>query len=89
MSDNALALISLQLKALNSHIYNTVTELYKHLDELYSDLNKECNARQAFKDLVMKKGQTFQKFYTLFLHYIANGNISAQDLKDELNDKLM
>ncbi|KAH0545106.1 hypothetical protein GP486_008469, partial [Trichoglossum hirsutum] len=44
---------------------------------------------QAFKDLTMKKEQTFQEFYALFLHHVANGNISPHDLKDELNDKLL
>jgi hypothetical protein len=64
-------------------------ELYDHLHKLYSDSNKEYNARQAFKNLVMKKGQTFQEFYTLFLYYIADSNISFWDLKDKLNEKLM
>jgi hypothetical protein len=84
----ALALISPRLGASNSHAYQTVEELYEHLYELYGDPNKERNARQAFKDLVMKKGQTFQEFYALFLRYVADGNIGARDLKDDLNDKL-
>ena len=46
-----------------------------------------CNS-QTFKNLVMKKGQTFQEFYALFLQCVADGNISPQDLKDDLNDKL-
>jgi NCAIR mutase (PurE)-related protein len=58
------------------------------LEELYGDPNKERNARQGFKDLVMKRGQTFQEFYAQFLRLVADGNISSQDLKDELNDKL-
>jgi hypothetical protein len=62
--------------------------LYEHFDELYSDPNKEHNVRQAFKDLIMKKGQIFQEFYILFLRYVADGNINPRDLKDDLNDKL-
>jgi hypothetical protein len=88
VSGNALALISPRLEASNLYIYGTVAELYDHLYELYGDPNKERNARQAFKNLVMKKGQTFQEFYTLFLRHVADGNISTQDLKDELNEKL-
>ena len=65
-----------------------MTELYEHLEELYGDPNKEKNARQAFKSLVMKRGQTFQEFYAMFLRNVADGNISPQDLKDDLNDKL-
>ncbi|KAH0553477.1 hypothetical protein GP486_006453, partial [Trichoglossum hirsutum] len=37
--------------------------LYKYFDELYGDSNKEKNAHYAFKELAMKKGQTFQEFY--------------------------
>jgi hypothetical protein len=65
-----------------------VKELYEHLDELYGDPNKEKNARHTFKELTMKKGQTFQEFYAIFLRCIADGNISPRDLKDDLNDKL-
>ena len=88
VSGNALALISPHLDAANHHAYTTVKELFAHLDELYSDPNKEKNARYAFKDLTMKRGQTFQEFYATFLRCVANGNISPQDLKDDLNDKL-
>jgi len=88
VSGDALTLISPRLRATNRHAYETVNELYEHLEELYGDPNKERNARQAFKDLTMKKGQTFQEFYALFLHHVTDGNISPRDLKDELNDKL-
>ena len=87
-SGEALALISPRLNATSSHAYTALTELYEHLEELYGDPNKERNARQAFKSLVMKKGQTFQEFYAAFLRNVADGNISPQDLKDDLNDKL-
>ena len=81
-------MISPRLRATNRHAYETVNELYEHLEELYGDPNKERNAWQAFKDLTMKKGQTFQEFYALFLRHVTDGNISPRDLKDELNDKL-
>ncbi|KAI9775774.1 MAG: hypothetical protein M1839_000902 [Geoglossum umbratile] len=87
-SGKALALISPQLNAASYHVYTSLTKLYEHLNELYGDLNKEWNARQVFKNLIMKKEQTFQEFYALFLQIIANGNISPRDLKDNLNDKL-
>jgi hypothetical protein len=88
VNGDALALISPRLNAANRHAYETLSELYEHLEELYGDPNKERNARQAFKDLVMKKGQAFQEFYAAFLRCVADGNISARDLKDELNDKI-
>jgi hypothetical protein len=88
VSGDALALISPRLGADNHHAYTTVAELYEHLDELYGDPNKEKNARHAFKELAMKKGQTFQEFYATFLRCIADGNIDPRDLKDDLYDKL-
>ena len=88
MSGNALALISPRLNATSCHAYTTLNELYEHLNELYGDPNKERNARQTFKNLVMKRGQPFQEFYAIFLRCVADGNISPQDLKDDLNDKL-
>jgi hypothetical protein len=88
VSGDALALISPRLNTEGPHAYKTVQGLYDHLYELYGDPNKERNARQAFKDLMMKKGQTFQEFYALFLRYIADGNIDSRDLKDEINERL-
>ncbi|KAH0548129.1 hypothetical protein GP486_008142, partial [Trichoglossum hirsutum] len=88
VSGDALALILPRLRATNQHAYETINELYEHLEELYGDLNKEHNACQAFKDLTMKKEQTFQEFYSTFLRCVADGNISPRDLKDDLNDKL-
>jgi hypothetical protein len=76
VSSDALTLILPRLDAVNHYVYTTVKELYEHLDELYGNLNKEKNARHTFKELTMKKGQTFQEFYPTFPCYIANGNIS-------------
>lgn len=88
LSGSALALISPRLDTASRHAYAAAEELFEHLDELYGDPNKEKNARQAFKELTMKKGQTFQEFYAAFLRCVADGNISPSDLKDDLNDKL-
>jgi Zinc knuckle len=85
---DALALISPRLDEASRHAYTTVAELYTHLEELYGDPNKERNARQALKDLVMQKGQTFQEFYALFLKHVADGNVNSPDLKDDLYNKL-
>ncbi|KAH0538627.1 hypothetical protein GP486_008763, partial [Trichoglossum hirsutum] len=89
VSGDALALISPCLQLTNRHAYEMINELYEHLEELYGDLNKERNARQAFKNLTIRKEQTFQEFYSTFLHCVADGNISPRDLKDDLNDKLI
>jgi hypothetical protein len=88
LQGNALALIAPRLDEDNQGYYQTVKELYRHLQELYGDPNRERNARRNFKSLYMKMGQTFQEFYAQFLRLVADGNIAKGDLKDELNDKL-
>jgi hypothetical protein len=88
VGSDALALISPRLNESSRYSYATVEDLYEHLKELYGDPNKVHNARQAFKGLVMQKGQTFQDFYAVFLRHVADGNISPDDLKHDLNDKL-
>jgi hypothetical protein len=89
MSNDALALISPCLNTINHYAYATIREPYEHLNKLYGDLNKKKNACHAFKELTMRKKQIFQEFYAMFLCYIADGNISPHDLKDDLNDKLI
>jgi hypothetical protein len=59
VSKDTLALILLQLNAANHYAYTTICKLYKHLDKLYSDLNKKKNAYYMFKNLTIKKEQTF------------------------------
>ncbi|KAH0558480.1 hypothetical protein GP486_004861 [Trichoglossum hirsutum] len=81
VSSDTLTLISPCLSTANCHAYEIIDELYEHLYELYGDLNKEHNTRQAFKDLAMKKGQSFQEFYAAFLHYITDSNISPETLR--------
>ncbi|KAH0562802.1 hypothetical protein GP486_002574 [Trichoglossum hirsutum] len=76
----------------NADVYPTedlkIIYVVGQVSKLYYDSNKEQNAWQAFKDLTIKKEQTFQEFYAIFLRYVADSNISPCDLKDELNDKL-
>ncbi|KAH0562538.1 hypothetical protein GP486_002778 [Trichoglossum hirsutum] len=55
VSGDALTLISSHLWAMNRHAYGTIDELYEYLEELYGNPNKKRNARQAFKDLAMRK----------------------------------
>ena len=88
LEGNALALVTSRLDPDNLLYYSTVTELYAHLLELYGDPNRTRNARQEFKQLIMCKDQPFQEFYANFLRLVADGDLPAQDLKEELNDKL-
>jgi hypothetical protein len=84
----AYDLISPRLDQSNPTTYTTIAELYEHMTELWSNPNKQRDARSAFRKLVMEKGVKFQEFYAEFSRLVAEGHIAAQDLKDELNTKL-
>ena len=89
LQGDALALVTPRLDPDHACYYGTVKELYRHLSELYADPNRARNARAEFKKLYMKKDQAFQEFYAQFLRLTADGNIPKQDLKEELNNKLL
>ena len=55
ISNNTLILISLYLDIISYYTYKMIIELYKYFKELYSNLNKEYNTYQIFKELVIKK----------------------------------
>jgi Zinc knuckle len=84
----AYDLISPRLDQSNPIAYTTIAELYEHMQELWSNPNKQRDARSAFRKLVMEKGVKFQEFYAEFSRLVAEGHIAAQDLKDELYTKL-
>ena len=88
LKEDTLALTSTRLDLDHPQYYGSELELYQHLQELYGDPNKEKNARTEFKKLYIRKDQTFQVFYAMFLRLVADGKISNTDLKDDLNDKL-
>jgi hypothetical protein len=88
LKGDALALTNTQTNPDHPQYYSLKLKLYQHLQELYSDPNKEKNARTEFKRLYIKKDQTFQVFHATFLRLVTDGNISNTDLKDELNNKL-
>ena len=58
------------------------------MEELWSNPNKQRDARTKFKKLIMSKTETFQAFYAEFTRLVAEGYIATQDLKDDLNSKL-
>jgi hypothetical protein len=68
--------------------YQTVSELYEHLFQLFGDPNRKKNARADFKKLYMKKDEKFQDFHARFLQLSTNAETPIAELKDELNDKL-
>ncbi|PVH72019.1 hypothetical protein DL98DRAFT_434005, partial [Cadophora sp. DSE1049] len=50
---DALFLIALKLDTANAHVYDAIAELYKHLNALYNNPNKERNARKVFEKLII------------------------------------
>jgi hypothetical protein len=88
LEGDALAMTSTRMDPDHVQYYRTELELYQHLQELYTDPNREKNARAEFKRLYMKKDQTFQTFYATFLRLVADGKIVSTDLKEKLNNKL-
>jgi Zinc knuckle len=68
--------------------YQTTSELYEHLFQLFGDPNRKKTARTDFKKLYMKKDEKFQDFHARFLQLSTNAETPAAELKDELNDKL-
>ena len=84
----AYDLISPRLDSNNPHAYTTIGELYEHMEELWSNPNKQKDARAAFRKLEMDKTDKFQAFYAEFSRLVAEGHIAALDLKDELYTKL-
>ncbi len=84
----AYDLISPRLDLSNPRAYTTVNELYEHMGELWSNPNKQRDARAAFRKLTMDKTDNFQAFYAEFTRLVAEGHVAALDLKDELYTKL-
>jgi hypothetical protein len=89
LTGTALALVTPRLDEDCQYAYLAVAELYTHLKELYSDPNKANNARREFQGLRMRPSQLFQEFYAQFLRLMTDSGISQQDLKYDLNDKLI
>jgi hypothetical protein len=89
LTGNTLALTNPRMNEDSPNRYRQLSEFYSHLKELYSDPNKMQNACCDFGKLQMRSGQVFQEFYTLFLRLSTEGSISLQDIKYELNEKLL
>jgi hypothetical protein len=87
LAGDALALTNPRMNQESPHRYRQLSEIYDHLNELYSDPNKLQNARRDFGKLMLRPGHVFQEFYARFLRLSTEGNITEQ-LKWELNEKL-
>jgi hypothetical protein len=71
-----------------SEPFETVEQMFSHLDAIYLDPFEKENAKKAFKKLAMTEFETFPKFLTRFLHLSGKAKIPKSELIDELCDKL-
>jgi hypothetical protein len=88
LSGSALALVTPRLDEDCQTAYHTVSELYIHLKELYSDPNKASNARRELHSLRMSPSQLFQEFYAAFLRLATESGLRPEDYKYEINERL-
>jgi len=68
--------------------YNTAEEMFKHLESIFQNPNREANAQRDFRKLNMKMKESFQSFLSTFQHLAGEAKIPAAMYKDELHHRL-
>jgi Zinc knuckle len=68
--------------------FESVEQMFQHLDAIYLDPFEKSNARKKFKKLLMTDLETFPPFYTRFLHLCGKAKIPKSELVEELSDKI-
>lgn len=68
--------------------FQTAQEMVDHLASIYTNPNREREAKYLYNNLRMKSSETFIEFQTKFLHLAGEGNIATSNLRDDLYDKL-
>jgi hypothetical protein len=66
----------------------TLDELFEFLRGFYKDPTEQQRAKNDFRDLTMKQGQSFREFLTQFVQEASKAQISKAEWKDELNQRL-
>jgi Zinc knuckle len=66
----------------------SATEMIQHLASIYINPNKVRDARYDYNKLVMRTGQAFIEFQTIFLHLAGEAQIPSTSLRLDLYDKL-
>jgi hypothetical protein len=62
--------------------------MIKHLASIYTNPNRERDAKYQYNSLQIKSLETFLKFQTKFLHLVGEGNIAEANIRDNLYNKL-
>ena len=67
--------------------FETADEIFEYLELIYLDLNRLRNAKNEFRRLIIRKGDTYHGFLIKFLHLTGEAQISRDEYKDKLNNK--
>lgn len=68
--------------------FETAQEMINHLQSIYENAHKAQDARQDMRKLWMKPCDSFQEFYTRFLHLAGDAQMPIEDYRSELYEKL-
>jgi uncharacterized coiled-coil protein SlyX len=71
-----------------SKSFETAEEMIEYLGTVYEDQHREENARNEYRELVMKSTQSFPEFYTKFTQLAGEAQIPKRDLRPDLYFKL-
>jgi Zinc knuckle len=68
--------------------FQDACDMIEHLASIYTNPNRERDAKHQYNSLRMKSSETFLEFQTKFLHLAGEGNIAEANIRDDLYDKL-
>lgn len=68
--------------------FRVASEMFKHLESIFLDPNRQSNARRKFRALQMKPSDHYHDFLTEFLYLAGEANIPEAEFKEELYDRL-
>jgi len=68
--------------------WQSVEEMFETLDSAYGEADPVGTAKKTFRNLFMKKDQTFPQFHVKFLAAASKGQIPKSEWRTELRDKV-
>lgn len=68
--------------------FQTANEMIQYLSRIYQDPDRVDKARREYRRLYMKASDSFNDFYTRFLHLAGEGQILEENLQDDLWEKV-
>ena len=88
ISSDAAKHLASQLCKTSVNKFIIIKEMFKHLKNIYLDLNCLQTVKTDFCKLIMHKNDNFHEFLIKFLHLADEASISRNDYKYEINIKL-